>query len=83
MKILYFAWLRDHIGLAEEDHVLPAHIRNVDDLRRWLCAQSPGHDRALSRTEILRYAVDLDFAGPDTDITQAQEVAFFPPVTGG
>ena len=83
MKILYFAWLRDHIGRAGEECFPPAHVRTLDQLRLWLCDQSPGHARSLSRTDILRYAVDLDFAGLDADITQAREVAFFPPVTGG
>ncbi len=83
MKILYFAWLREKAGTAEEEVAPPASVRTVGDLIAWLSARSPGHAAAFADLSTVRCAVNQDFAGPETPIAPGDEVAFFPPVTGG
>jgi molybdopterin synthase sulfur carrier subunit len=87
MKILYFAWLRERIGTGEETVALPDDVTTVAELTSWLMSRSPGHASALAQTgdgrRIVRCAVNQEFAGPETRVTGRDEVAFFPPVTGG
>ncbi len=83
MKILYFAWLREKAGTAEEEVAPPAGVRTVGDLIAWLSARSPGHAAAFADLGTVRCAVNQDFAGPETPVSAGDEVAFFPPVTGG
>lgn len=83
MKILYFAWLREKAGTAAEEVEPPAGVRTVADLIAWLSARSPGHAAAFADLATVRCAVNQDFAGPETPVAPGDEVAFFPPVTGG
>ena len=83
MRVLYFAWVREQVGLGEEEVAPPATVRTVGDLISWLAKRSPGHAAALADRARLRAAVDGDFAGLDADVGGAAEVAIFPPVTGG
>jgi molybdopterin synthase sulfur carrier subunit len=81
--MLYFAWVRERIGLDGETVTPPAGIDTVADLIGWLADRSPGHAAALAEPARLRAAVDQRFASPDDSIAGAHEVAIFPPVTGG
>ena len=83
MKILYFAWLRERVGTAEEELELPDAVRNVQELIDWLKLRSPRHRQAFGNEGLVRCAVDQDFAALDAPVAQAKEIAFFPPVTGG
>ncbi len=83
MKLLYFAWMREKIGHAEENLTLPADVATVGGLVSWLRARSPGHAAAFADTRLVRCAIDQEFAGMDAPLGNAAEVAFFPPVTGG
>ena len=83
LRILYFAWLRERVGMAEETVAPPAGIDTVATLTAWLRSRSPGHEAALSGGKVLRCAVNQDFAGPDAPVRPGDEIAFFPPVTGG
>jgi len=83
MRLLYFAWVRERIGHAEEEVDLPADVRDVAALLDWLAARGEGYGEALSDRAHLRVAVDQDYAGPETALEGATEVAIFPPVTGG
>ena len=83
MRILYFAWLRQKIGVAEEEVTPPPEIRDVAALREWLAARSPGHAAAFADAKQIRAAVNQDFATPDHPVAAGDEIAFFPPVTGG
>jgi molybdopterin synthase sulfur carrier subunit len=83
MKLLYFAWLREKIGLSEEDVVLPAELVSVADLVRWLSGRGAGYQAAFAQAKLVRCAIDQDFAQADSSIAGAMEIAFFPPVTGG
>lgn len=83
MKLLYFAWVRERVGVAEEDVEVPANITTVAELLDWLAARSPGHAAALADRSAVRVGVDQAFAQGDAAISGAKEVAIFPPVTGG
>lgn len=83
MKLLYFAWLRSRIGVGEETVDPPAHVRTVADLADWLAGRGPGYEAALAERGVLRVAVNQAYAGWDTVVSSDDEVALFPPVTGG
>ncbi len=83
MKLLYFAWLRQRIGVGEEEIELPAGIATVDDLIDWLAARGPNYAAALEQREKLRVAVNQEYAQADDPVKAGDEVALFPPVTGG
>lgn len=83
MRVLYFAWVRQKVGTAEEDVTPPPEVRDVAGLVAWLAARSPGHAAAFADPRQVRAAVNQDFAPPDHPVTAGDEVAFFPPVTGG
>lgn len=83
MQILYFAWVRETIGCAGEEVSLPADVTTVAQLLRWLTARGPRYAEALADVSRLRAAVDQVFVAMDAPLGDAQEVAIFPPVTGG
>ena len=83
VRVLYFAWLRERTGTGEETLKLPAEVLSVGALIDWLIARSPGHAAAFASRKTVRCAVNQDFAYADTPVRPGDEVAFFPPVTGG
>lgn len=83
MQILYFAWVREKIGRAGEDVALPAGVTDVGGLMRHLGTLSAGHAAAFANPSVIRAAVNQDFASLGDPVRDADEVAFFPPVTGG
>ena len=83
VTILYFAWVREGIGLGEETVDAPAEVRTVADMIGWLRRRSDGHAAALADPSRLRAALDQTFVGLDAPIAGARELALFPPVTGG
>lgn len=83
LTILYFAWLRERTGKSEEIVVPPSGVQTVGELIAWLVEQSPGHASAFASRRTVRCAVNQEFADPATRISPGDEVAFFPPVTGG
>ncbi len=83
MKLLYFAWVRERIGIGEEQVEPPEAVRTVADLADWLRGRSAGHDEALADVTKLRAALDQRFVPLDTPLGAAKEIALFPPVTGG
>ena len=83
MDVLYFAWVRESVGIGQEQVNPPAAVRNVADLIAWLARRSPGHAEALRDPAKLRAAIDQVFVPLDAPLAGAKEVAIFPPVTGG
>lgn len=83
MKLLYFAWLKQKTGIGEEDITLPEDVTTLGALVDWLKTRGPGYGEALADLSVVRFAVNQDFARLDHPLTDADEVALFPPVTGG
>ncbi|WP_421723342.1 molybdopterin converting factor subunit 1 [Bauldia sp.] len=83
MKLLYFAWIRERIGLEEEDISVPDDVVTVADLVTWLGSRGERYAYALSEPRAIRVAVDQVHAKPTTALGDAREVALFPPMTGG
>ena len=83
VKLVYFAWVRERIGKAEETVELPATIVTVAELTAWLAARGPEYAAAFARPDVIRAAIDRAHVKPAAAIAGAREIAFFPPVTGG
>lgn len=83
LKLLYFASLRERMGRADENLPIPDGIATVQDLVAFLLQRDPAGAAAFAHPTLVRAAVNQDFAHPSTPIADGDEVAFFPPVTGG
>ncbi len=83
IRVLYFAWVRERVGRAEEVLDVPSSVTSVADLVAWLRQRGPEYADAFERPEIVRAAIDQTHVRPAAAIAGAREVAFFPPVTGG
>ena len=83
MKALYFAWVRERVGAAEEELDPPASVETVGDLVAWLRTRGEGYAHAFDRPGAVRAALDRVHARSEVSIKGAKEVAFFPPMTGG
>ena len=83
MTLLYFAWLRQKIGKSMEEITPPPGITTVKDLIAHLQTLSPAHAEAFADHSRIRTAVNQHHAGLDAKIAAGDEIAFFPPVTGG
>jgi sulfur-carrier protein len=83
VKLLYFAWVRERIGKAEETVEPPAGIATVRDLMGWLAGRGDEYAYAFDNPKVIRAAIDRAHVKADATIAGAREVAFFPPMTGG
>jgi molybdopterin synthase sulfur carrier subunit len=83
MKILYFAWIRERVGKAEETVEPPASVQTVADLVQWLAGRGEEYAHAFENRKIVRAAIDRVHVRPDTRLSGAREIALFPQMTGG
>jgi len=83
VKVLYFASIREKLGRDTEELDLPAGVATVAALRNHLRARGGNYENAFSEKALLRSAINQDMAQPAAAIKPGDEVAFFPPVTGG
>ena len=83
MKLVYFAWVRERIGLKEEEIALPGDVGTVADLLTWLKTRGPEYEHALAEPSAIRVAVDRVHQRGEAPIAGAREIALFPPMTGG
>lgn len=83
MQVLYFAWLRTKTGVGAEAVEPPSEVATVRALIDWLKDRSPGHAAAFADLSVVHVAVNQDHANLDAAVKAGDEVAFFPPVTGG
>ena len=83
MKILYFSWLREKIGIDSEEIKTSEKIGDVNELIEFLKKSSEKHSTAFQNMKSIKVAVNKEFANFNTKIQDKDEIAFFPPVTGG
>jgi molybdopterin synthase sulfur carrier subunit len=83
IHVLYFASVKEKVGLSEEHVSPPASVATVSDLMDWLATRSPKHASAFAQRAMIKSAVDQTHMPLSAALGNAREVAFFPPVTGG
>lgn len=83
MKLVYFAWVRERIGKAEEEVAPPPSVATIADLMRWLGSRGEEYAHAFDNPKVIRAAIDKSHVKPEATIGGAREIAFFPPMTGG
>lgn len=83
IELLYFAWVRERIGKDGERVELPPQVATVAALLDWLEGRGESYRTALAERDRLRVAVNQCFAAPGAPVRSGDEVAIFPPVTGG
>ncbi len=83
MKLLYFAWLRTKIGIGSEEIEPPEGVADVAALLDWLKGRGDGYADALADLSLVRVAVNQEYVALDHPVAAGDEIALFPPVTGG
>ena len=83
MKLVYFAWVRERVGKAEEELAPPPEVLTVAELVTWLKGRGEEYAHAFEHPRSVRAAIDKSHVKPDAAIAGAREIAFFPPMTGG
>ena len=83
MNVLYFAWVRQKVGRADETIEHTPALRTVGDLAAMLRARGGGYAEAFADMKRLRAALNQEHVGLDAILAPGDEIAFFPPVTGG
>ena len=83
MKLRYFAWVRERIGIPEEEIELPAGVTTAAELMTWLAGRGEEYAHAFENPRVIRVAIDRSHVQPGAPIKAASEIAFFPPMTGG
>lgn len=83
MKLVYFAWVRERVGKAEEEVVPPPSVQTVAELVNWLKGRGEEYAYAFEQSKSIRAAIDRSHVKSDAAIAGAREIAFFPPMTGG
>ena len=83
MVIKYFSWIKEHIGKSEEQIILPSNINNINQLIIYLNEIDEKYKLLNEKKELIKIAVNKTYSSFDTNISNSDEIAFFPPVTGG
>lgn len=83
MKLVYFAWVRERIGQTEEEVDPPPAVKTARDLLAWLQTRGENYRYALEKPEVIRVALDHQHVDHAALLAGAQEIALFPPMTGG
>ena len=83
MKLVYFAWVRERIGLAEEEVTPPDSVTTVHELLDWLKTRGEEYAEALKYPEAIRVAINQEHVRQNEPVAGAREIGLFPPMTGG
>jgi len=83
MKLVYFAWVRERVGKAEEELAPPPSVKTVAELVPWLRGRGEEYAHAFEHPKSVSDAIDKSNVKTDAAIAGAREIAFFPPMTGG
>lgn len=83
MKLVYFAWIREKIGVSEEQLVAPANVTTINELFDFLKKSDKKYAHAFENQSIINVAINHEQVLHDSTLKDANEIAFFPPMTGG
>ena len=83
MIIKYFSWIKEHVGKSEEQIELPDHINNDNELINYLNELDKKYSLILEKKKLIKIAINKTYSSFDTNISNNDEIAFFPPMTGG
>lgn len=83
MKIKYFAWLAEKVGITEEEVSLPAEVNTVSKLINWISLRGPKYEEAFEFIEVIKVVVNQTYAYDNSPVTDEDEVIFIPPIAGG
>ena len=83
MKLLYFAWIRVKMGVSGEHIDPPKNIKDIEGLINWIKQRNPVSNEVFSDISNIRFAVNQEYVDIDHPVRAGDEIAFFPPVTGG
>ncbi|HEV3007686.1 MAG TPA: molybdopterin converting factor subunit 1 [Burkholderiales bacterium] len=83
VKVLFFANLREQLGTGVEVVDLPDSASTVAGLRMYLMRRGGAWQSTLADMKVVRVAVNQDMAAANAPLNPGDEIAFFPPVTGG
>ena len=83
MKIRYFAWLGDKVGLEKEEVTLPPEVTNVGMLIDWLSRRTPRFEEAFEFVEVIKVVVNEMYVENDQPVKDTDEVILIPPIAGG
>ena len=83
MVIKYFSWIKEHIGKSEEFIELPDNVKNISELINYLNNLNDDYKKVFVKKDLIKIAVNRTYCSFETKISNNDEIAFFPPVTGG
>ena len=83
MKLIYFAWIREKVGQSSEEIELPPGVKTVSDLLDWQQSRGENYADAFALKDTIKTAINQTHVENEAIISDASEIAFFPPVTGG
>ena len=83
MVIKYFSWIKEHIGKSEELIELPNDVTTISELINYLYNLNDNYKKVFEKRDLIKIAVNKTYCSVETKINNNDEIAFFPPVTGG
>ena len=83
MVVKYFSWIREHVGKSEENFELPNHVTTINELIDYLNGLNDQYKHAFAKRSLIKIAINKTYSPIEAKINNNDEVAFFPPVTGG
>ena len=83
MVIKYFSWIRERVGKSEENFDLPSDVTTINELINYLNGLNDQYKHAFAKRSLIKIAINKTYSPIESKISNNDEVAFFPPVTGG
>ena len=83
MKVLYFSWIKDKVGTNFEEIEITSEVKTISQLIIFLTKKSDNYKEAFSDLDSIKYSINMQTANIDAKVKNDDEIAFFPPMTGG